>query len=185
VLRESTPLPTDSTFLRIVIQPSAMAAANASTLPQPESRYTYSSDPGAEARAATLFAQRSTSVDQRPAHVDPESFYSYDAIALNAGAPPAASPPSAQMLAAQPLPQIAAPEEIYSYSPTPDMPEPFTGAAGVSTAPGPEPEARFSYDPTPAEPAYMRAAGLVVPSIPVFDGFAGLRMPGRMIRYRM
>jgi hypothetical protein len=185
VARDTPLSASESTFRRIVILPAAAAAARASSADIPESRYVYASDPEADARAAAMFAlPPAPDVKRRPPDVLPESFYKYD--------DPAPDPPDALKALLTP-PEISReplhptlgviPEVLYTYSPTPQPADPGVTSAIIPPTPDLVPEARYTYDPTPEIPAYMLPKGLVVPNIPVFEGWTGLRLPGRTIRY--
>jgi hypothetical protein len=184
VARDTTSAP-ESTFLRIVILPAAAAAASASSGDIPETRYAYLSDPEADARAAAMAALPSApNVKRRPPDVEPEAFYQYSAAAPD---PPEAlkallTPPE---ISRQPLhPTLGViPEVLYTYSPTPEPADPGVTSTRIPPTPDLVPEARYTYDPTPEIPAYMLPKGLVVPNIPAIEGWAGLQLPGRPIRY--
>ena len=175
----------ESTFERIVILPEAAAAASASSRDIPETRYSYSSDPEADARAAAMAAlPPAPNVKRRPPDVEPEIFYQYSAAAPE---PPETvkailTPPE---ISREPLhPTLGViPEVLYTYSPTPQPADPGVTSSIIPQTPDLVPEARYTYDPTPEIPAYMLPRGLVVPNIPVIEGWAGVRLPGRPIRY--
>jgi len=109
--------------------------------------------------------------------LEPEAFYHYDAELPNAnGEATLTTAPG------QPLPQAAVPEEVYSYTATPEPREPVVASNVIPPPPTVEPEVRFAYTPTP-EPPSLVPRELVVPSLPMFEGWTGLRLPGRVIRY--
>ena len=184
VMRES-PEASDSIFRRIVILPAALAAATAAP-PEPEKLYSYSQDPDAEMRAAAqllTLPPPPPDVKRRPANVEPESFYQYDSVPSVATDLPGGSAPPAAPATAKPLPQAAIPEVLYSYTPTPELREPVVASNVIPPTPALVPEAVYTYDPTPAVSAPAQPAELVVPNIPMFEGWIGLRLPGRPIRY--
>jgi len=181
VARDSTPT-TESIFQRIVIQPSALTVTRGDAVAAPELRYSYYSDPNTDALAAAQAAVPSSPpVSPRPANVEPESFYHYDPVQPDAPEAVASAIAPARLL--PPLPLSATPEEIYTYSPTPEVREPSVSSAAIPPPPAAEPEVRFTYDATPQEPPHLYPTRLVVPNLPAFQGWIGLRLPGRVIRY--
>jgi hypothetical protein len=187
VARE-TPAPAESTFQRIMILPTATAAADSSsaTAAAPENRYTYFSDPEAAAGAAAISAiLPAPDVKRRPANVDPESFYQYGAAAAD---PPDAlkdllTPPE---ISREPLHRTLGviPEVLYTYSPTPQPAESSVTSSVIPPTPALDPEVRYTYDPIQSEiPPYMLPGTNAIPNLPMVDGWTGLRLPGRVIRY--
>jgi hypothetical protein len=174
VARES-PSASDSIFQRIVILPAALTAGHPSAAPEPEQLYAYTPVP--EIRQPLAEATPSAAQPKRPANVEPEAFYHYDADLPNAsGEASLSSAPG------QPLAQAAVPEAIYTYTATPEPREPAVASTAVPPPQTVEPEARFTYTDTPPA-VLMTPMELVVPNLPVFEGWTGLRLPGRMIRY--
>jgi hypothetical protein len=72
---------------------------------------------------------------------------------------------------------------IYSYWSPPEPAEPVVASAIIPPTPELVPEARYTYDTIAEGPVSTGPAGLVVPNLPVFEGWVGLRLPGRVIRY--
>jgi hypothetical protein len=172
------PAASDSIFQRIAILPAALVAANPSTAPEPEKLYAYTQVPEPEGRVQEAAPPAPLPEGpKRPPNVEPEAFYHYDAELPNAnGEATLTTAPG------QPLPQAAVPEEVYSYTATPEPREPVVASNVIPPPPTVEPEVRFAYTPTP-EPPSLVPRELVVPSLPMFEGWTGLRLPGRVIRY--
>jgi hypothetical protein len=164
----------ESTFQRISILPAAASAANESAPPESRYTYTHTSDPDADSLAAAQLAMPpARDVPRRPADVDPEAFYHYDPISASDGVEPVVSrQPYRLTLGVEP-------EVLNTYTPTPEPIEPVVSSSLMPQPRAAEPEVLFSYTPTPELPASSAA----VPDLPVVDGFSGMRLPGRVIRY--
>ena len=185
-----TPSASESIFQRIAILPAAVTAAVGSQSAAPETLHTYSSD--AEMDAAAVAAVEAAArirpdpaMPRRPADVAPEAFYQYSTPDLPEWIqrePPVNRQPLRLTLGVDP-------EVLYTYSATTQPVEPLPSSSlFIPDPPALEPEQRYSYEPTPEVPgltAPKRPSGDAdgVPEILVFEGFAGLRLPGRVIRY--
>jgi len=189
-----TPAAAESAFQRIVIRPEAATAASASKTVDPERRYSYYSDPDADAAAMALVAQAAAAprpANVRPANVEPEAFYKYDpAVPADAPDPMGILPPPG-FTTRQPvrLSLGVDPEVLYTYTGAPpEPPEPVISSSIIPPTPALDPEVRYTYDTLPTElPASMLPPTTDsdgMPVIRVFDGLDNLpRLPGRVIRY--
>jgi hypothetical protein len=124
-------------------------------------------------------------VERRPANVDPESFYHYSTAAAD---PPDALKPllTPPEISREPLHRTldVTPEVLYTYSPTPQPAEPSVTSSILPPTPALDPEVRYTYDPIASDmPPYMLSRTNPIPNIPMFEGWTGLRLPGRVIRY--
>lgn len=188
------PAASESAFQRIVIRPEAATSASASRNVDPERRYSYYSDPEADAAAMAMVAQAAAApkpTNLRPPDVEPESFYQYEpAVPADAPDPMGILPPPG-FTTRQPLRLSLGvdPEVLYTYTGAPPEPaEPVVSSSIIPPTPALDPEVRYTYDSLPTElPANMVPkpqgdSGL--PDIRVFEGLDNLpRLPGRVIRY--